>query len=88
LVKGGIGLTGLKVDDSVFIRHCSDSDTGIQLISVEIEAADRTGIHTSPLLLKSSNKLDSLDLRRSRNGTSWEDGTERIKSGVSSARSA
>jgi len=71
----------LKVYDTIFVRHRPDSNAGIQLIPVEIETAHSAGIDTSSFLLQPTDKLNSLDFRRARNGTGREDGTEGVKSG-------
>lgn len=71
--------TGLKVGDPIFERHRPDCNARVQLIFVEIEPANSTCVHSSTLLLESTDKLDGFDFRRSRDSAGGEDGSERVK---------
>jgi len=72
--------SGLEVDDSVFEGHSSDRDAHIHRVICEIKTANGTGIDTTLLFLKISDKLDGLNFRCSRNGARREYRSEGIKS--------
>jgi len=73
-------LTGLKIDDTILVRHCPDGYAGVQFVSVKVKSTDSSSVDASPFLLKTTNKLDRLDFWSARNSTSGEDGTESVES--------
>jgi hypothetical protein len=71
--------TSLQVSDAVLEGHGPDGDAGVELVLVEIEPTDGTGVDASTFLLESADELDSFDLGRARDGSGREDGPERIE---------
>lgn len=73
-------LTGLQVGNAILERHGPDGDTRVQFVLVEIKPPDGAGVHSSALLLQSTDELDGFDLRSTGYSSGREDGSEGVKS--------
>jgi hypothetical protein len=73
-------LTGLKVGNAILECHGPDGNTCVQLVLVEIKPSNSTGVHSSALLLQSTNELDGFDFRCAGDSSGREDGSEGVES--------